>query len=388
MAEKQKVLAVDDDQRNQRILQLSLPDVWDVKFASNGQEALTVAAKEIPDLILLDIMMPGIDGYEVCARVRAMPDLAHTKIILVSGKAMLEERIKGYEMGADDYITKPFIPEELAAKVQVFMRLNQAEKALSQLNATLEAQVKERTAQLLEAEAKLISSAKMSALGEMAGGIAHEINTPLAAIGLMAGQICEIVDEDSKDLSAIKKMGTQIEDTVGRIGKIIYGLLAFSRGSRQERLEKRGLKSIVDDTLNMCAEKFKKHGIDLRVDPIPEKLTIECQSTQISQVILNLLNNAFDAVQTQKDDNRWIQIKFSDGPHNLEISVINSGEIIPPEVREKLFQPFFTTKEVGKGTGIGLSLSKGLMEANRGILKFNERSQNTCFTLQFPRVAA
>lgn len=194
MSTKQKVLIVDDEPRNQRIIAETLDELVECRNASSGEEALEALGAFTPDLVLLDIMMPGIDGYEVCRKIRADSKYALIKIILVSGKAMIEERLKGYEVGADDYMTKPFEPEELLAKAKVFLRLIQAERALSELNRSLEEKVQERTRQLLDAEAKLINAAKMSALGEMAGGIAHEINTPLGTIGMIVDQVRELVE--------------------------------------------------------------------------------------------------------------------------------------------------------------------------------------------------
>lgn len=385
MTEKQKILVVDDEQRNLRIVQLSLPDTWDLQLAENGEKAMSIIENEAPDLVLLDIMMPGIDGYEVCRRIRAMPSAVFTKVILVSGKAMLEERLKGYEVGADDYITKPFVPEELAAKATVFLRLTQVEKQLKTLNSSLEQQVQKRTEQLLATEAKLINSAKMSALGEMAGGIAHEINTPLSAIGMRAEQIAELLDDNPLDKETIKEMSNQIAITVQRIGKIIFGLLSFARSGEKESNSLQPVQRIIDDTLSLCAEKFKNTDIKLSVEMKSPDIAVDCHVVQASQVLLNLLNNAHDAVLAQDRDKRWIRIEVSNTEEGAQLSVTDSGEKISPSVREKMFQPFFTTKDIGKGTGIGLSLSKGLMESQGGSLLFNDQSEQTCFVMQFPK---
>ncbi|MGE0528434.1 MAG: response regulator, partial [Bdellovibrionales bacterium] len=125
---KQKVLIVDDEPRNQRILSEILSSHADCLFASSGEEALHIMKELTPDLLLLDIMMPGMDGYSVCRQLRSDSRFESTKVILLSGKAMVEERLKGYEHGADDYITKPFVPEELLAKAKVYLRLTRLEK--------------------------------------------------------------------------------------------------------------------------------------------------------------------------------------------------------------------------------------------------------------------
>jgi C4-dicarboxylate-specific signal transduction histidine kinase len=382
MKEKQQILAVDDEPRNLKILTLSLSSEWHLEFAATGEEALEKLKTFTPDLILLDIMMPGIDGYEVCKKIRENPKLHLTKVILVTGKALLEERLKGYDVGADDYMTKPFVTEELGAKVRVFMRLALMERKFRDLNASLEEQVRKRTEQLLDAESKLINSAKMSALGEMAGGIAHEINTPLATITLLSGQVQEILQEaEAENGSLLLKLTKGIEDTAARISKIIQGLRIFSRDGSKDPMEEKSLREVIESTLALCNEKFKNRQINLQVDPIPDVMLM-CRPTQISQVLLNLFNNSYDAIGEQAKS--WIKINCEYGDEFVVMRVTDSGLGIANDIQNKMFQPFFTTKDIGKGTGLGLSISKGLVEANGGRIYYDSSSPNTSFVLQFP----
>jgi C4-dicarboxylate-specific signal transduction histidine kinase len=382
MKNKQKVLIVDDEPRNQRIMTEILEDIVDFQVASSGEEALKALASYSPDVVMLDIMMPGIDGYEVCRQIRANPHLAFTKIILVSGKAMTEERLKGYEVGADEYMTKPFVPEELLAKARVFLRLTATERELAEINRSLDERVQEQTQQLLQAEASLIQSAKMTALGEMAGGIAHEINTPLGVISLASDQLNELINEEKPNLIAVKEMTKAIDDTVQRISKIIQGLRNFSRDGSQDLLVPIPLKEIIADTLGLCSEKIKNAQIQIDVGDIADELLISCQPSQLAQVFLNLINNACDAVRPLKD--RWLKISFTAKQDRVQISLIDSGPGIPLAIREKLFQPFFTTKGIGSGTGLGLSISKGIIKSHNGTLKLNSESPNTRFDIELP----
>jgi len=383
MNRKQTILAVDDEPRNLKILRLSLKDEWGLKTAASGEEALEILKTDAPDVILLDIMMPGLDGYEICRRIRQTPKLEFTKVILVSGKALLEERLKGYEVGADDYMTKPFIPDELLAKVKVFMRLNLVEQQLKDLTLSLDEKVRVRTQQLADAEAKLVNSAKMSVLGEMAGGIAHEINTPLGVIMLVIGQVQDLLLEQPINVDVLLKLTARIEKTTRKIGEIVQGLRTFSRDSGRDNFETKSLKEIIDSTLNLCAEKFKYSDVALTIESIPENLMIECRASQLSQVFLNLLNNACDAVE--KRNEKWIKVSVQQNEKFVKIRVMDSGPGIPIEVRDKLFQPFFTTKDIGKGTGLGLSISKGLIEAHHGSLLIDSNSVNTCFEIEVPK---
>ncbi len=382
MSTKQRVLIVDDEPRNQRIVTEILEDLVDLNTASNGEEALNIADTFLPDLVLLDIMMPGIDGYKVCKELCTNPKLTTTKVILVSGKAMIEERLMGYEVGADDYMTKPFVPEELLAKVKVFLRLNEVEKQLNETNLNLESMVNERTRQLLDAESKLISSAKMSALGEMAGGIAHEINTPLGTLSLITEQMNQMLKDNELNKQTLIDLIKIVQDTVKRIHSIVIGLRTFSRDGSNDRFQIASVKSIIDSTLVLCQEKIENSGIHIQVSPIPDTLHIQCREVQISQVLMNLIGNACDAIASLPE--RWIKISAQTVGNELQISVTDSGPGIPENVYQKLFQPFFTTKEIGKGTGLGLSISKGILDAHRGSLIVDRGCKNTKFVVRIP----
>lgn len=381
MSTKQKVLIVDDEPRNQRIIAETLEDLFELQSASSGEEALECLKNNPADLVLLDIMMPGLNGYEVCAKIRADPALQYTKVILVSGKAMVDERLKGYEMGANDYMTKPFIAEELLAKAKVFLQLTKIESELSEMNKSLDLKVQEKAQLLIEAEMKLMNSAKMSALGEMAGGVAHEINTPLATILLIADQQLERTPEDLMDFESTQGAFNTVVKAAQHISKIVQGLRFFSRDSSVDPFVNTDLAKVVDDTILLCAERFKTHGLQLEVEK--SSVLVSCRPVQIAQVLLNLLNNSFHAVQTQPE--KWIRVSVKDKNETVEISVTDSGSGISPEARSKIFQPFFTTKGVGEGTGLGLSISKGIVESHKGTLTLEEKSPHTCFLLRIPK---
>ena len=386
MKEKQKVLIVDDEPRNRRIIEEMLDDAYDFRNAGSGEEAISAIETYDPDLVLLDIMMPGIDGYEVCRRLRANSKLKFTKVILVSGKAMVEERLQGYAAGADDYMTKPFAAEELLAKAKVFLKLAHTERELAELNRDLEQKVESRTQQLVEAEEKLVTAAKMSALGEMAGGIAHEINTPLATIAMIVEQIGELIGEDPLDKKMVIEMTNTASRTIHRIGGIIRGLRTFSRDASQDQFNVLPLQQMIEETMVLCQERLKHANVKLELRPIADDLKIECRSVQITQVLINLIGNACDAIQAVPE--KWIEIQAQARGKEIELTVTDSGPGIPADLRNRIFQPFFTTKEIGKGTGLGLSVSQGIMTAHRGSIRVDGDSPRTRFVLRFPNPAA
>ena len=264
----------------------------------------------------------------------------------------------------------------------MMVEVRRAAYELSELNRTLEMKVEERTAQLADAEGKLLAAARMSALGEMAGGVAHEINTPLGTISLVADQLQELVEEDPLDRTTVRKMTETIVLTVRRIGAIIKGMRTFSRDGSQDPLESATVRRIVEEALMLYGEKLKHRDVEIRIEPFADDLAIRCRPVQISQVLLSLIVNACDAVQSRPE--RWIRISAEKRGDFARISVTDSGKGIPEAARSKLFQPFYTTKEIGSGTGLGLSVSRGIVVAHHGTIELDVAAENTRFVLELP----
>jgi PAS domain S-box-containing protein len=234
---------------------------------------------------------------------------------------------------------------------------------------------------IAEQQMQIIRSAKFSSLGEMAGGIAHEINNPLAIIHGKAAQLRAYADKGQIDARKVRDFSEKIEATAWRISKIIRGLRSFARNADLDPFERVRLSSILDDTLELCCERFKNNGIELRIGAVPE-VELSCRPAQISQVLLNLLNNAYDAVLDKPE--RWVEIWIEHKENSVRVSVTDSGTGIPAEIAEKIMQPFFTTKDVGKGTGLGLSISKGIIDDHRGALRLETGSARTRFCIELP----
>ncbi len=225
------------------------------------------------------------------------------------------------------------------------------------------------------------NSAMMGALGKMAGGIAHEINNPLAIIQGKAMQLYKHIPNGKLTMDYIVKELAKIVETTERMSKIVNGLSSFSRNANKDPFIKNNLKIIMSNVLRLCMQKFKADGIKLDVLETPD-LSFDCRGVQLEQVLLNLLNNAHDAVFSLPE--KWVQIEFKTTGDRLEILIKDSGKGIKPEVASQMMQPFFTTKEVGKGTGLGLSISKGIIEDHKGYLRFDSSAENTCFIIELP----
>lgn len=238
-----------------------------------------------------------------------------------------------------------------------------------------------KSLKLVEEQRKqVIQSAKLSSLGEMASGIAHEINNPLTIISGLALTSKRNNPQTDSDL----KLNTTIDRivvTVDRIAKIISGLRSFSRDSFEDPLISTSLKSILNSTLDFCREKLKYNNITLEIAPF-EDCKIMAREIQVSQVLLNLLNNSLDALDGQPT--KWIKIEVTQKTGFACIRVTDSGAPIQKAVAEKLMQPFFTTKSIGKGTGLGLSISRNIVAAHGGQFYYDQTSKHTSFVIELP----
>jgi signal transduction histidine kinase len=237
--------------------------------------------------------------------------------------------------------------------------------------------------ELKETQIKVANSTKMAALGEMAGGIAHEINNPLAAIQFNTSILKDMAKSGNLNGEAVNNIVGKVEATVLRITKIIAGLKSFAREGNHDPFQVTPIEKIVTETLELCKNRFKNNGVVLDVDPISPDLAIVCREVQVSQVLLNLLNNSFDAVQNIED--AWVKIEAWSDDETAFVAVTDCGSGIPEEIKDKIMEPFFTTKGVGKGTGLGLSISHGIMLEHDGQLLVDTSWPNTRFVLKFPK---
>lgn len=232
---------------------------------------------------------------------------------------------------------------------------------------------------LAQTQAKAAQATRLVALGEMASGIAHEIRNPLSAIQLAASHIVE----QPNDPALVAQLGERIQRIVGRTDRIIDTLRSFSRDASGDPFADKPVERIVGEALELCGKRFADSGVALEVPAISPDLVIECRSVQLSQVLVNLLSNAYDAVAMMPSP--WVKIDVATEDASITIAVTDSGAGIPTELRQRLFEPFFTTKGPDRGTGLGLSLSRSIVVAHHGMLELDDRAPNTRFVLRVPR---
>jgi signal transduction histidine kinase len=232
-------------------------------------------------------------------------------------------------------------------------------------------------------EAKIISSARLSSLGEMAGGIAHEINNPLAIIQAKTDLLKKRIKLGVADPEFILTGLDKIDETCHRIVTIIKGLRSFSRNSEKDPLVPVKIGTIIKEVLGLINEKLKMSSIELHIGNFGD-FRVKGRPAQLGQVFMNMLSNAYDAVQGLPE--KWIKLDYILQEDKIIISLCDSGPGISPEVEDKLMQPFFTTKELGKGTGLGLSIAKGIIEDHNGNIWVDRRRKNTCFCIELPLI--
>lgn len=231
-------------------------------------------------------------------------------------------------------------------------------------------------------KAELAESNRLKSLGLMASGIAHEINTPLSVIQTNSYKVMRVMNRENIHSPDIKKAAENILKMVERMSSIIRGLHTFSRDGSHDKFEKVHLGDLIDDIIDIAREKFQSRNIEIRKNPMVP-FYLECQKIEIGQVILNLLNNASDAVQNL--DQKWVSIEAEETSEAAIIRFTDSGLGIPSDIKEKLMTPFFTPKDPGKGTGLVLSISHGIVKSHGGVLEINDKSLNTQFIIRIPK---
>jgi PAS domain S-box-containing protein len=234
------------------------------------------------------------------------------------------------------------------------------------------------------ARVQLHHAYRMAALGEMAGGIAHEINNPAAIVIGKARQMNRVLDKDQFDVQTVRDFAAAITSAAERITGIVNGLSTISRQADHDPKTLVSIASIIDGTVAVIASKFKQGGVRLTVKDFDRELKAPCRPPEISQVLLNLLSNAFDAVEAL--DDKWVEIAIDarTNGEDVAICVTDGGRGIPLEIAERIMTPFFTTKPFGKGTGLGLSVSHGIAVSHGGSLSVDQGCQNTRFVLRLP----
>ncbi len=378
------VLIADDEPDMRHFLRSQLDEEYDVLEAADGVQALEKAAQFLPDIILLDMMMPEMDGLGVCQELRKREDTEVIPIILLTARADEETKFNALEMGASDFLTKPFSSPELHARIKNLIGSHDFQRKLSKQNQALSTTIE----QLKETESQLVQSEKLASLGRMSAGIIHEINNPLnfATTGLFT------LRNKSKKLAPAERREYEeilgdIEEGMKRVRNIVSDLRMFSHPEAGPAVPV-DVAEAVNTSLRFLAGEWKdKVRIELKVVP---GQTVLADRNKLIHVLVNLLQNSLDAMRTKKFENETPAISIAGRTEDDRSLVIvrDNGPGIEQTHLDKIFDPFFTTKEVGEGMGLGLSICHRIVRGFGGNISVKTEVGRFCeFTLDFPAQA-
>jgi signal transduction histidine kinase len=376
------VLVADDEPDMRRFLKSELDGSYDVLEAADGVQALEKAQQFLPDIILLDMMMPEMDGLEVCHELRQRDVTVNIPIILLTARADEETKFDALGMGANDFLAKPFSSTELQARIKNLIESHHYQRKLSKQNKALTTAIK----QIKDTEMQLVQSEKLASLGRLSAGIIHEINNPLnfTLTGLFAlrnkGRL--LAPEQRGEYDAILN---DVEEGVKRVRNIVSDLRTFTHpgGGTGEPVE---VTDVVGASLRFLAGEWKdKAHIEQK---LPPDQIVWANRNKLIHVLVNLLQNSIDALAEKKfvGDEKpaiWIEGRV-EGERSL-IIVRDNGMGIDPKLVDKIYDPFFTTKEVGKGMGLGLSICYRIVQGYGGRIAVKSQPGKFCeFTIDLP----
>ena len=365
------ILVVDDEPINRQVLRNQLEMVgYRVEVAIDGLQGLKLLEKLNPQVILLDVMMPRLSGYQTCYRIRQKYSASELPIILLTAKDQPEDTVRGFQHGANDYLTKPFSREELLIRVQFHLKLS---KATSEVYRMMD--------DLRGMQNQLIQSAKLAAVGEMTSGIAHELKTPLAGISTilsgveLAKQLHQEIDMDATC--------SRVNLLVQRCSAIIDHMRNYSRRTEETHSQTQIINQLLKNTLLLVEPQLKRIGGKLELNLGHDLPFVVGNDIQLEQVFINLCNNACDAMEQSEE--RILTIQSMAVGDEVLVRVSDTGTGMRPEVQERIFESFFTTKSSAKGTGLGMSISQNIVEQHKGQIRFNsELGRGTTFEIYLP----
>jgi signal transduction histidine kinase len=376
------VLVADDEPDMRRFLVSQLEEDYEVIEAGDGNEAAEKAQSMLPDVILLDLMMPHKDGLQVCRELRDYKPTVNIPIILLTARADEEAKFNALRIGANDFLAKPFSSVELQARIKNLIESHHFQRRLSKQNEALSDAID----QIKETEMQLVQSEKLSSLGRMSAGIIHEINNPLnfSLTGLFAlrGKGKKLPAEERADYDAIVN---DIEEGLKRVRNIVSDLRTFTHpgGGTGEPVE---VADAVEAALRFLGGEWRDTiTVHQEIEPT---LCMWSNRNKLIHVLVNLLQNAIDAMrEKQYPEGDAPQIRLTGKTENNRTIIVvrDNGPGIDAKITNKIFDPFFTTKEVGKGMGLGLSICYRIVKDYGGTISVeSEPGQYCAFTLDFP----
>ncbi|MBI4510020.1 MAG: response regulator [Deltaproteobacteria bacterium] len=342
-----RIVVAEDQDDLRAFVRDVLSEEFDVLCAADGEEALVLVKREVPDLVLSDVMMPGKTGTELCREIKNDEALKNTPVILLTARVGSDAALEGYAIGADDYVIKPFHARVLVARIRAQLRL----RALG---------------------LKLAAREKLAAVGTLAAGVAHEVRNPVNAI-INAAQVLR---DQALSTPATKRLLEVIMDAGERISSITSALTEHARPAEAGKTSICDVRAGLDATLRLL--EFRMSGVEVEKRYESDRMVV-APPGELNQVFLNLLDNALRA------NARHIRVQVADQADRVVVRIGDDGPGVPQGVVERIFDPFFTTRAPGEGTGLGLFLSQRIVKKHGGDLRL-ERSKGTgaVFAVELP----
>ncbi len=348
---KSKILIVDDAVDTVELLRKRFhSEGYDTAEANDGEEALQKVEQYHPDLIVLDVMMPKLDGYEVCRRLKADENTKYVPVLMLTAKGEIENKVKGLEIGADDYLPKPFDYKELSARVKSLLTIK-------------------------EAREKLVEEEKSEALEKMMDEVAHEIRNPLASIGGFAKRVYDKLpegDPNKKYMEMIMDDVLKLEDMVKQLIELKTVAICY--------LESTDINDVIIEALELYEEELAEKGIVVKTELMENPPLISGDKEQMKVAISNLIKNSIEAMQ---ESPKILKIATSISDGRMVIEVSDTGKGIPKDKLKSIFHPFYTSKIYGPGLGLTFTLK--IIQQHRGTISVeSEPGKGTMFTIRLP----
>jgi signal transduction histidine kinase len=404
------LLIVDDNPDMLRFMADALGGAYHVVTAPDGIQALGYASELRPDLIVSDVMMPGMNGIDFCRRLRETAATARIPVILVTARVGLDEKIEGMQQGADEYLYKPFSVAEFRARVEGLLRQRRMERELAVRNEEL-------ASKSLRLEELLIHQEKLATLGELLAGTAHELATPITYIASNARALERYVRELEEFVNVARSHGQdtvaldefvqklELEHVFEELDDLVQGFLEGGKRATEilsnlRTYSRRDDRAVRETNLVECVKSslvllsgHTKGRIRVHREEDPDLPAIRCIEGQVKQVIVNLVSNAIHAIEQEGDI--WVEIRLrpegAEGVRGpcLMLSVRDSGRGIPAGMQEEIFRPFVTTKGEERGTGLGLPICREIVARHGGkIFVASAPGEGSTFTVILPVVPA
>lgn len=363
-----EILIVDDHKENLQLLdQFLSAEGYKIRSATDGETALMSINAKRPDMILLDIKMPIMDGYEVCKILKSDETTASIPIIFISGMDDTESKVEAFRAGGVDFITKPFANEEVLARVS--MHLN------------IEDIIESKTKEIKEKDEMLMLQSRQAAMGEMISMIAHQWRQPLSSISMEANNILADVELDEVNPKDLTNTAKSINNHIDELSKTIDDFRNFFKPNKD--IVKTTIKQVVDDSYNVIGKSLENNNIETKFEV--EDVTIETYPRELMQVFLNILKNAKEALLERDIPDATISIFAKKGKETVLVEIVDNAGGIEEGIIDKIFNPYFTTKSEKNGTGLGLYMSSTIIKKHlNGKISVSNKGGGASFSIELP----